>query len=325
MTREAWQQCAQLSGKSVKELQTQVVNKRMTTERMIRYLESKGAKVSMGKSGKNGQNGFNFEHNHIEQGGVVINQVTDCFPASAQVLTRAGGVLRMDELKVGDCVQAYDVANGCAQWSIVTAFIHRETHGMQEYVQVDTADGARVQATREHRVFTPGGDVYTNSVRVGSAVYTVSPDGMVQASEVTSVRASKEVGLYCPLTASGTVVVDSVAYSCHANCTHRIGNILYSPLRWGVGLFSVPELDGIHPYSKAIAYLGLTLGCIIPRSIRCVVLANGLHTKISMFEEGELQHYRRPKACGAPSMIMCAGVLMTAVLICMELWPRIVH
>lgn len=223
-----------------------------------------------------------------------------CFPSSSSVQLEDGSTLSMSRLAVGDRILSVDSA-GHFQFEPVIGFLHRSPNATAAFRHVETANKQVLTVTPDHLVFSAARSYSADaaasfltadasfltakasfSARLrpnDSSVYVVKgspghPEGRPGVSAVTMVTTSTlSVGLYAPLTASGTVVVDGVVASCYAAIeSHVTAHLTVAPLRLQshVGEFlrrlispsvaavtSDPvEGEGIHWYAQLMYALG---------------------------------------------------------------------
>jgi len=262
------------------------------------YMRSQGMEVktkTYDEVEKSGDACFTFKGNHIERGGVVITQTTGgCFPGDAVVQTKDKGPLRMLDLKIGENVQAYDVQGKRMCWSKVTTFLHRDPEVDAAFKEVETAEGFKLRATPDHRIFADDGDAYMSTLVLGSKVVVPTVLGAC-TSVVTKVVMRRDVGVFMPLTAEGTIVVDGVACSCHAVVPHSVGNVLFSPLRlqWMGRLCNVN--DGLNGYVKMMVLPILVLASALPQAARVAILSGDspLWDLLRLYEQGALKEYAK--------------------------------
>ena len=119
----------------------------------------------------------------------------------------------MDQLKIGDLV-----LSGDGSFSKVYSFAHKQPNTKMQYLHVLTASMDKnqpLEITAEHLIYVRKEAssakklVPAASLKVGQ--YLVAHDG--SSSEIRSVKILPSKGVYSPLTASGTVVVNGVVAS----------------------------------------------------------------------------------------------------------------
>ena len=88
-------------------------------------------------------------------------------------------------------------------------------------------------------------------------------DGSFSLSRVVTVEHASKKGLYCPLTYSGTIVVDGIWCSCYSpppkewlgySTSHECCHVSVLPLRLCSGTPG-PGTEGVHPYCQALISL----------------------------------------------------------------------
>ncbi|CAK9052210.1 unnamed protein product [Durusdinium trenchii] len=153
-----------------------------------------------------------------------------CFPAASCVLERRRGVVRMEDVRVGDELDCGGV------FSPVIAMLHRSPGEMMSYVVIHFVSGA-VVISRNHLIqlqeeteegpprfcWVPAADV-----RVGQQLQN--------GQRVISVTSAEATGLFAPLTLSSTLLVDGALCSCFApplelGLSHELCHRAMAPLR----------------------------------------------------------------------------------------------
>jgi len=139
-----------------------------------------------------------------------------CFPSSSTVMTETGIPKRMDELNIGDSIQVHD-----GSFEKVYAFgAHMTTDAKTTMVSIATESGKTISLSPSHWTYVSVDGVQTAvqamNVREGQSVYAA--DGTLDLVE--KVSTSTMSGLFNPMTASGTIVVDGVVASCYAGKSH---------------------------------------------------------------------------------------------------------
>ena len=131
----------------------------------------------------------------------------------------------MASLKRGDRVLVMGRDSHELEYESVIGFlhsVHAQTDSQLQYVTIKHARGI-LRATSEHLVFiTADGSRIAKrmmDVNLGDNVLFMEPSiNKLVASEVMSVENdSTDTGLYAPLTASGTIIVDGAACSVYAS------------------------------------------------------------------------------------------------------------
>jgi hypothetical protein len=147
-----------------------------------------------------------------------------CFPADATVSRPDGSSVLMSALTVGDRV--LDVGG---LHTDVFLFTHRDdSDRLHPFVELRTADGGALTLSPGHYLYTPGGLLAAQDVRVGSHV--VRADG--SHARVTARRSVSKRGLYNPQSVSGSLVVDGFAVSTFTTAVlPSYAHALLAPLR----------------------------------------------------------------------------------------------
>ena len=191
-----------------------------------------------------------------------------CFPSTATVCRKGDGSISMDRLCVGDEVLVVD-SYGIMTYQPVLTFLHlvKGSHNIKfDFLKISHRSGDLeihpdhlISVTRRGRTtYIPARELMT-----GDSLSSVWIDGSFCLSHVLSVEHVEKKGLYCPLTQSGTIIVDGVWCSCYSppageavgcHFSHEMCHLSLFPLRM-VGASAGPVVEGIHPYCQALMSL----------------------------------------------------------------------
>ncbi|KAF4663242.1 hypothetical protein FOZ61_001814 [Perkinsus olseni] len=161
-----------------------------------------------------------------------------CFPSTARVRVKAKGEISVAELKLGDLVLTGE-ANEVASFQRLVTWLH--------YSPEDV----------EHLTYDPEASDFVRADQARSVCLLNPLEGT--CTGVSSIAKSSPVhckGVYCPLTTSGTIIVDDVLCSCFASpecipftISHRAALIVTSPIRFS-SVESTPAYTDIHPHCR---------------------------------------------------------------------------
>lgn len=189
-----------------------------------------------------------------------------CFTGNSTVMTDSGQRKRLADLQVGELVQSID-AKGSVVFSEVLAFLDRNVAQQREFVRLQTDDGQRLTVTPAHlvMVWLPHSQrvryLFADKIEEGDFLL-VNVNSNLVPKKVVHVSAVLAQGVYAPLTAVGTVIVDQVAASCYALVdSQSVAHWSFLPFRLAKGLWhmvspatksSSSHQNGIHWYAKAL-------------------------------------------------------------------------
>lgn len=164
--------------------------------------------------------------------------VRKCFPSRATVQTPAG-LLRMDELRIGDCV-----ADGSSTCSPVFFFSHRHRDAVSSFVTLRTLQNSSLTLSAGHYVYTAKGMKTASLLRVGDELLVSEGLGVVAKMEW-----EWQQGLFNPHTLSGQIVVDGIVASVYTDAVQPcLAHSLLTPVRaiFRAGRWSekLPEILG---------------------------------------------------------------------------------
>jgi len=196
---------------------------------------------------------------------VLFEDPCECFSGESLVTLATGKTLPMRLLRVGDVVQVVDPVTLRVAYEPVLFFQHVERIALGEFVRARMGDGRELLTTPHHVVFVSrdslaAQDVQMRDVRVGDALFSVGEHEATPSARVVAVDVVRRVGIFCPQTATGTIVVDGVLASCYALRAHYAKHAAMMPMllvaravRRVLGpARDLPE-DGLHPYLHVAA------------------------------------------------------------------------
>ncbi|XP_027696861.1 sonic hedgehog protein isoform X2 [Vombatus ursinus] len=212
-----------------------------------------------------------------------------CFPGSATVHLEQGGTKLVKDLSPGDRVLAAD-DQGRLLYSDFLAFLDREDGAKKVFYVIETREPReRLLLTAAHLLFVaPHNDsgpepaagrqsLFASRVRPGQRVYVVEERGgdrRLLPAAVHSVSLREEAtGVYAPLTAQGTILINRVLASCYAVIEeHSWAHWAFAPFRLAHALLAVLSPagrdcggggggpgGGIHWYSQLLYQIGTWL------------------------------------------------------------------
>eukprot|EP00177_Eucheuma_denticulatum_P007321 GFKZ01013322.1.p1 GENE.GFKZ01013322.1~~GFKZ01013322.1.p1 ORF type:complete len:667 (-),score=80.35 GFKZ01013322.1:304-2304(-) len=159
----------------------------------------------------------------------VAEDESACFPGSATVRVEGRGVVRMDELRIGDRVLVGVDGNGEDLFSDVFFFSHRDEGAFNRFIRIITAQGLQLDISSEHYLYVNRRMASAKVVRVGDVVESPG-DGLVDVADVEIVW---QRGLYNPQTFDGNIVVNGIRTSTFTTAVDpHMANGLLAPLRY---------------------------------------------------------------------------------------------
>ncbi|XP_056122902.1 indian hedgehog B protein [Rhinichthys klamathensis goyatoka] len=209
---------------------------------------------------------------------VAIN-TGGCFPGEALVTMEDGTHRPIRDLRAGDLVLASMGSDGTGDlvYSEVLTFLDRSPIAQKHFYVISTEDGANVSLTAAHLLFawvgncSRGGQpmpgalraIFASDAQPGQCLLIVDEGELrKRVSRITRVEVREDQGVFAPLTAHGTLVVNGVVTSCYAAVNkQRLAHWAFAPLRL---LYSWTGPDrilknGLHWYSHVLLCVGKLL------------------------------------------------------------------
>ncbi|MEE6471345.1 hypothetical protein FKM82_009245 [Ascaphus truei] len=161
-----------------------------------------------------------------------------CFPGTATVTMASGQRKPLFELRHGDNILTTD-ETGQLTPTEVLLFLDRDQDKLAMFVVVE-AEGHphRLLLTPLHLLFVardPSAGflpIFAHQIQVGDLVQTHVNGTQLLPSRVVRVSRQEGIGVYAPLTAHGTLLVDGVLTSCYAIVKwHQVAHSSFAPLR----------------------------------------------------------------------------------------------
>lgn len=151
-----------------------------------------------------------------------------CFPASATAQVERRGVVRMDELEIGDRVLTGIDEHGQQSFSEVFFFSHQDKTVISTFLRIRTFNHRMLEVTPSHYLYVNGSLSTAKTVRVGDIIDF--SNGTV--TRVERVEHSRRQGLFNPQTIHGNIVVNGVRISTYTSAVQPVvANALLTPFR----------------------------------------------------------------------------------------------
>lgn len=158
------------------------------------------------------------------------SQEPSCFPASAVVSIEDGSMKTLSELQIGDRVM---VAPGL--FSEIFMFTHKLDDGMHDFVRIVTDSGKKLSVSAGHFIYVGARLMPAGKATIGD--FLELADGT--KTEIISLTATKEHGLYNPQTAHGDIIVNDIRTSTYTSAVEPpTAHALLTPLRALYNYFS---------------------------------------------------------------------------------------
>jgi len=143
-----------------------------------------------------------------------------CFSGDMVVET-PNGLKEMRELELGDWVLVDD--DQTSNYQPVLMWIHRIEDQWAEFYRIETSNGQFIEATGHHALFqsdcltSTTKFTYAKDIRPGNCLVVQNADMETNHAIVVNATVIRKKGIYAPLTASGTIVVNGILASCYSD------------------------------------------------------------------------------------------------------------
>ncbi|KAM9320454.1 desert hedgehog protein [Gastrophryne carolinensis] len=182
-----------------------------------------------------------------------------CFPGTSMVNLNNGQQKPLSELQLGDKILTTD-EKGQLTSTEVLLFLHKDLDKPATFIVIE-AEGHpySLRVTPNHLIFATKDPlagflpIYAHRVQVGDFVEIHVNGTELLPSKVVKISIEEQIGIYAPLTAHGTLLVDGILTSCYASIEwHDLAHKSFAPVRLFHSMFNIiPEFigsDGIHWY-----------------------------------------------------------------------------
>ncbi|XP_033728129.1 sonic hedgehog protein A-like [Pecten maximus] len=167
-------------------------------------------------------------------------KIGGCFTGSGTVQTPDKGRVLISEIKVGDQVLTMTKA-GTLQYSDVITFLDRDEQRTGLYYTLFTSDERTITLTDKHLIYTSQSNEttfhsfqarYADTVKIGQYVLIAEKTEVIKPSKIIDLKIAFQDGVYAPLTAEGSIVVDDVVASCYGVINSElIAHAVFAPTR----------------------------------------------------------------------------------------------
>lgn len=174
-----------------------------------------------------------------------------CFTGDSLVENSDGQRVPVSQVRVGDRILSLDLNRGKLVYSEVILFLDRDPNAKRNYLRIRTELGRTIKLTPSHLLLrTKNNDssvkepVYADEIRVGDQLYVRHEGREFVPDTVVHIEWFFEMGVYAPLTRTGTIVVDDVLASCYAVIhSQTLAHVAFAPYRLYANI-----LDSIHRF-----------------------------------------------------------------------------
>ncbi|XP_072394985.1 tiggy-winkle hedgehog protein [Diabrotica undecimpunctata] len=164
-----------------------------------------------------------------------------CFSGDSTVLTSTGVRRKLSELQIGEKILAQDTLSNELIFSEVLLYLDYNPSQKREFLKLTLSSNRTLIITPSHLVLKETSEgyrtVFAKSISVGDKLLVSNNSHSVVTDSVIEVSGVVRTGVYAPLTAAGTLVVNDVVASCYAVMdSQAIAHWAFLPVRLGWNL-----------------------------------------------------------------------------------------
>ena len=164
---------------------------------------------------------------------ITKNDTRACFPETSLIETQHDGFKLISKLKYGDMVKTIDLATNKIIFSKFVFYLHKEENTLAYFIQITTNKNKILKISEKHLISKM--NTATNRIDYvfakdlnHSDLIVISQNGMINYEEVVKIEQVEEMGIYAPLTESGTIIVDNILASCYAHVdNHELAHFAF--------------------------------------------------------------------------------------------------
>jgi len=221
----------------------------------------------------------------------------ECFAKGSKVVTQRGHIA-IEELQLGE--EVFTIQNGNLHMTTFLGWIHKEADHTELFLILKT-ESTQITLSEKHVIFyKPKGrkgegvtTTFADLVEVGDLLEVVR-DGKVHWERVVDIDYETRKGIYTPLTAAGTILVDNVLASCYADFLFQsVADFAFLPVKlfpWLLDNEESQERDGLRFYPQLLTWFGTQINMVesykaesnlMPVSVPFAMLMMGLVLRLS--------------------------------------------
>jgi len=170
--------------------------------------------------------------------GTPVSSITveTCFSGDTEVQTE-NGMKTMRDVRIGDRILA--MVDDTVFYAPVLFFAHRAENDWAQFYRIETSTGEALKLSADHLIYTSDCKpeslmkrVYAKNVAIGDCVFVLSKENKLEPVAVREVTQVYDVGVFAPITSSGTIVVNNMLASCYTGFLADIHQIAVTLLSW---------------------------------------------------------------------------------------------
>nr|VZI08217.1 unnamed protein product [Spirometra erinaceieuropaei] len=222
-----------------------------------------------------------YVHCSVKPDSIIVSQWFGCFPGAASAMRPNGSIVPLSQVKIGDTLLTYDLSKHAIQPTTVISFLHRDEHQFSTWINITfvmpSQHVSSLLLTGNHLIYRrlsrssetdDATSVFAKAIVPGDFIIcSTNPVKafckVLRVSEVNGTLAGGSIGVYAPLTSSGTLLVDGVLVSCYAHVRYEwLARLATLPLRIYYFLVSQMELanpswpveHGVHWFAELLLH-----------------------------------------------------------------------
>ncbi len=145
-----------------------------------------------------------------------------CFSSTSLISTLNEGKKSISDLNYGDMIKTIDQSSNKIVYSKFITYLHRDEHVLADFIKIITNQNKTIKISEKHLVATLRNKKveFILAKNLNENDFLVSYDdneNMIYEEIISIIKYVQEIGVYAPLTETGTMLVDDVLVSCYAN------------------------------------------------------------------------------------------------------------
>jgi hypothetical protein len=185
-----------------------------------------------------------------------------CFSGSTNVETLDRGVVKISDLRQGDYLKTYDLNAKKWIFSKFVTYLHKNEKTVGKFLSIQTSGNKTLTLSPLHFIarINPKHSskpniedfieyVFARNLKINDYLITQnSGQNGLSLDLIVKIETIFDIGVYAPLTESGTLAVNSIFASCYANTLwHNLAHLFFYPI---IQISKYFNIDGLNQYME---------------------------------------------------------------------------